>query len=163
MLKKCSCCLEHKELEDFYIHKKDSTTGRQSMCKSCSYVRRKEYHALNKEKYNKKSKEWTENNRGKIREYQLSKYGITQEQYFLMREQQNCRCAICLKHETEVARLNTKTGTEYALHVDHCHTTNIVRGLLCFKCNSMLGNIDDNVEALSRAMDYLNKERKMCS
>ncbi|MEV7073553.1 endonuclease VII domain-containing protein [Streptomyces sp. NPDC093990] len=50
-------------------------------------------------------------------------------------------CAIC--------------STVPAVHVDHCHKTGRVRGVLCFNCNSGLGLLGDDPEALNRAADYL--------
>ena len=40
--------------------------------------------------------------------------------------------------------------------VDHCHSTNKVRGLLCLKCNTALGLMGDNVHNLQNAITYLN-------
>ena len=40
-------------------------------------------------------------------------------------------------------------------HVDHCHTSGKVRGLLCGPCNRALGLIRDEVSTLSRMIDYL--------
>ncbi|MFF7186811.1 endonuclease VII domain-containing protein [Streptomyces sp. NPDC008222] len=42
-----------------------------------------------------------------------------------------------------------------ATQVDHCHQTGRVRGVLCFNCNSGLGLLGDNPEAMYRAADYL--------
>ncbi|MCX5338149.1 endonuclease VII domain-containing protein [Streptomyces sp. NBC_00124] len=42
-----------------------------------------------------------------------------------------------------------------AVHVDHCHKTGRVRGVLCFNCNSGLGLLRDDPEAMNRAADYL--------
>jgi hypothetical protein len=42
-----------------------------------------------------------------------------------------------------------------ATHVDHCHKTGRVRGVLCFNCNSGLGLLRDNPDAMNRAADYL--------
>lgn len=41
------------------------------------------------------------------------------------------------------------------LHVDHDHDTGKVRGLLCSDCNLGLGKLGDNVEGLTRALNYL--------
>lgn len=43
------------------------------------------------------------------------------------------------------------------LHVDHCHATGKVRGMLCFNCNATLGHVNDSVERLKMLIDYLNK------
>jgi hypothetical protein len=45
------------------------------------------------------------------------------------------------------------------LAVDHCHSTGNVRGLLCSKCNTALGQLDDSLERIAELYSYL-KERK---
>ncbi len=61
------------------------------------------------------------------------------EEYDRILKQQQYRCAICKVHESEYK--------EY-FHVDHCHTTNIVRGLLCVVCNRyIVGGIDTRAKA----------------
>lgn len=46
---------------------------------------------------------------------------------------------------------------KYKLHVDHCHQTGKIRGLLCQKCNMALGLLNDSVEILETAIRYLKK------
>ncbi|WP_371612134.1 endonuclease VII domain-containing protein [Streptomyces clavifer] len=42
-----------------------------------------------------------------------------------------------------------------AVHVDHCHETGRVRGVLCFNCNSAIGKLGDDPDSLRRAIAYL--------
>lgn len=42
-------------------------------------------------------------------------------------------------------------------HVDHCHVTGLVRGVLCFNCNCALGHVGDSVERLKLLMRYLSR------
>jgi hypothetical protein len=42
-----------------------------------------------------------------------------------------------------------------ALEIDHDHQTGRVRGLLCHKCNTMLGMAADNPRWLQKAIEYL--------
>jgi len=65
-----------------------------------------------------------------------------------MLEAQNGRCKIC---GTDAPN---GMGT---FHVDHCHITSKVRGLLCHKCNVGLGHFNDNISILSAAILYLNE------
>ncbi len=76
-------------------------------------------------------------------------YGITAEDYDRMYNEQQGRCAICGKHQSELKR---------KLHVDHNHITGKVRGLLCMPCNSLLGYSYDNAEILKNAIAYLGEE-----
>lgn len=46
------------------------------------------------------------------------------------------------------------------LAVDHCHTTGLIRGLLCFNCNAALGLLKDNTDTIGKLLFYLQKERK---
>ena len=41
------------------------------------------------------------------------------------------------------------------LHIDHDHTTNTVRGLLCGRCNTAIGSFNDSPSLLRRAARYL--------
>jgi hypothetical protein len=87
-----------------------------------------------------------------FRNHRIKKtYGITQEQYEQMLKDQGGVCAIC-------GRLpNGSNHVEQSLVIDHCHTTNKVRGLLCNNCNSGMGMIGDTVEHLEAAIEYLKK------
>lgn len=70
------------------------------------------------------------------------RYGITVEQYREMHDKQAGACAIC--------------GTAAkVLHIDHCHSTGQVRGLLCQMCNTGLGQFQDNVQRMLAAVAYL--------
>ncbi len=90
---------------------------------------------------------WQRANPDKLRASRLKrKYGITQADYDQMLERQNFRCAICSKEAP---------GGSGGWHVDHCHTTDVVRGLLCWLCNSGLGKFKDNPAALRQAAAYL--------
>ncbi len=44
-----------------------------------------------------------------------------------------------------------------ALHVDHCHDTGLVRGLLCFRCNSAIGNLRDDPDIIAAALAYVTR------
>ena len=78
------------------------------------------------------------------------KFGITLEHKTQMLVSQDNRCVICknmFKDSNDVC-------------VDHDHTSNKIRQLLCRKCNVMLGYANDNVFILSEAINYLNKWRE---
>lgn len=74
-----------------------------------------------------------------------SKFGAAA--FLEMLEAQNGCCALC-----EVS-LEGRPTTR--IHVDHCHDTGVVRGILCPNCNSALGKFGDSVERLRRAIRYL--------
>lgn len=65
----------------------------------------------------------------------------------MMRLAQNFKCPICERHETEVGRI---------MVVDHCHKTGKVRGLLCHLCNVGIGNLQENIDTLQKAINYLS-------
>lgn len=95
------------------------------------------------------SKKRYHNNKESARNYSLKKrYGIDLEQYNVLLEQQNFSCAICGAHQDQCAR---------RLAVDHCHTTNQIRGLLCKACNTGLGSFQDSPEILEKAIRYILK------
>ena len=75
-------------------------------------------------------------------------YGITLDDYERMLDEQGGGCAICGRTEKEEGR---------RLAIDHCHTTNEVRGVLCGKCNQAIGMMDDDINRLKKAAKYLEK------
>jgi hypothetical protein len=48
-------------------------------------------------------------------------------------------------------------GSSENLVVDHCHSSGVVRGMLCNHCNRGLGHFRDNTEVMLKAIAYLNK------
>lgn len=80
-------------------------------------------------------------------------YGITLQDYQLMAEAQNHRCAICGELETGV----DKHGVPRRMPVDHCHATGKIRELLCSACNKALGGFRDRPDLLRKAAEYIEK------
>lgn len=74
------------------------------------------------------------------------RYGIEKETYLEMIEEQNNICPIC----EEILPSDTKH-----VHVDHCHATEKIRGILCSKCNTTLGRFNDSIRVLENAIAYL--------
>jgi hypothetical protein len=70
-------------------------------------------------------------------------------EYQLMLEEQNFKCRLC-------DNLHHEYSGKSSLHVDHCHTTGKVRGLLCTNCNTTLGLVGENIETLTNMIEYLN-------
>ena len=84
---------------------------------------------------------------GVLQEAQLRcVYNMTLLDYAKMYKEQGGCCAICGTPQRKLKK---------RLSVDHDHATDMVRGLLCLRCNVGLGCFEDNVEILSRAMSYL--------
>ena len=109
-------------------------------CKSCHKETVRSYQDKNKEKVL---------SNGRI--YNIKKrYGITQSDYDKMFVEQNGKCAIC--GSSEIKRTNSKHFC-----IDHCNTTNKVRGLLCRDCNFAIGLFKDNIKTLENAIQYLSK------
>lgn len=132
-MKTCTKCNIEKELTCFY-KRNNRLAGFTSRCKDC-------INSLNK----------TIRNPLKIKEYDLNKsYGIGLKEYEFLLKSQNFVCAIC---KLPVSKDKKK---KY-LCVDHCHKTNVIRGLLCDSCNRGLGLLKDNKEILQNAIHYINK------
>jgi hypothetical protein len=99
-------------------------------------------------------REWRKRNVVKVKGYDLKRgFGLSLEQYHAMVESQKGCCAICNKQEL----ILSVHGKMRSLAVDHCHATGKVRGLLCTNCNKALGHFKDDVELMSKAIQYLSK------
>lgn len=111
----------------------------------------KEREARNKW-YNERYRNDPEFRAQKNRKRVTMRYGITVEDYDRMLVVQGGKCALCFAEPVD------EPGKR--LHVDHCHDTGKVRGLLCVACNTGMGKLRDNVEVLKRAIEYLEKNRE---
>lgn len=141
--KKCRLCMENpirtcikckieKPKENF--RKKQN----QDICKEC----------INEEEKQRRFND-VDNEKKRLNDHIKREYGITLEEYNIMLVKQNGVCAICFKPE------NPKVCKR--LSIDHDHETGKVRGLLCRKCNSLLGFVNDSVLHLRSAINYLEK------
>lgn len=72
-------------------------------------------------------------------------YGLEVKDYDVLYQSQNGKCAICQEPFTKRP------------HIDHDHVSSRVRGLLCFKCNALLGNAGDRIAVLENAIQYLQR------
>jgi hypothetical protein len=130
----------------------------------------KEWRRQNSAALNEKIREDRKNNPEKYREWErnkrykdveksryldvLKKHKITSSDYENMFNSQDGVCAICNKEEVRLSR-NGVTITR--LVIDHCHSTNKIRGLLCHLCNTAIGKFKDNIELLQAAIRYLKE------
>lgn len=108
-------------------------------CKDCHYLLTKSWKARNKER----------EKQNRRRSALKQAYGISLEQYDEMLKNQDNGCAIC-------KRLDTGSTRASYFHVDHCHKTGKIRGLLCNNCNRGIGYLGDDSQRLLKAVEYLN-------
>jgi hypothetical protein len=71
-----------------------------------------------------------------------ARYGLSLAEFETIKDKQRGVCAVC--------------GCTRKLLVDHCHTTGRVRGLLCQKCNTGIGFLGDDLNGLTKAVQYLS-------
>jgi hypothetical protein len=137
--------------------------GYRTQCKMCEAERNREWYQRNKAKTVARVQEWRECNRERYLEYQREynsaearkrrdreghlkrKHGITIADYDAMLAAQDDGCAIC----------HRAPRPDISLHVDHDHETGAIRGLLCFSCNNLLGDVHDDVSLLLAAAEYV--------
>jgi hypothetical protein len=96
---------------------------------------------------NGQRKRYREKTMEERRELMLRRYGLTGESYDRLLAEQDGKCASCFRPSAK------------RLHVDHCHETGKVRGLLCGNCNSALGHAKDDIDRLRLLIDYLLKSQ----
>ena len=147
--------LTTKYMQKYYSENKSKWVERQAdteVKKRKNDSRREKYK--NDPEYRERAKQQArESNRRnpatKIAQH-LAEFGITIDEYDRMLEKQEYKCAIC-------GGIGDVRNRYRMLSVDHDHKTGKVRGLLCFKCNFLLGNARDDVSILQKAIDYLEE------
>lgn len=137
--KVCPQCKQFKAEEEYGVRSVKNSLGvphLKSWCRQCERTAPKP----------KQSKEYRRKHHLKWR------YGISHEDYVQMLSDQGGGCAVCG---------TTEIGDQRAshFHVDHCHTSGKVRGLLCMGCNAAIGSAGDDPSRLRALADYLERPR----
>ena len=153
-IKKCWSCGIEKPLVEFNKETQQKD-GHARTCKVCRSENRKKLRELNPERFNAYSKKYRKANPEKYAEWRFkSRHGITRAEALVELEvEKGCRiCGV------------TDFGNEgWVIDHDHscCGKLNTCnkcrRGILCEPCNKMLGFAKDNIEVLTKAVEYLEE------
>lgn len=121
----CKKCAISKPISAF--HKKGD--GYQAWCKDCHNA------------YQRLTRKRRDNPESKANQNYKLRYGMTTKQVKELAESQQGCCKLCEKVLTKFV-------------VDHCHITKKVRGILCHRCNVIIGGMDCEVFR-EKALNYL--------
>jgi hypothetical protein len=128
---------------------------------------------------------WNENNkeliaeRSRARHYKddygemmMEQYGVDgQEGYDFLLKEQDYRCKWCGMHNDDIEKQKkenrkkkglpeSKRSMPNFLH-DHCHKTDVIRGLLCSRCNTAIGGYEFVIDTgEEKIQNYLMTEKK---
>lgn len=160
-MKRCVKCRDIKPI-DAFPHDRRRRDGRFPYCKECHCENQARFRAKPgraeaiRQYQGNRYRAWRqadpEGTAALIRaRAQLRRYGLLPEDYLVMLNAQGGECALAHCHRKPEDELHGR------LHVDHCHATGEIRGLLCFSHNAMLGQAQDRAELLRDAVEYLAK------
>jgi Recombination endonuclease VII len=158
-MKRCSKCGEIKPRSEFYAAP-GCIDGLRGDCKACHAARARDWYAKNRTTAIANVRRWQQENAEHVRQYRRRHnatrkreiraghlrrtFGMTLEDYDEMLLAQGGGCAIC--------GLEPAEGVSF--HVDHLE--DLVRGVLCVRCNNALGQLQESAELAARALDYLD-------
>lgn len=137
-LRQCVECAQHL-LPDMYYE------GRVA-CKKCVIAKANAWRRAHPERTKETAKRWRDAPENKKRSENARlkyRYGVTLEEKLRLMEAQEDRCAIC------------RLEFESKPHLDHCHRSGAIRGVLCDTCNRGIGYFKDQPEMLESAANYL--------
>lgn len=129
--KRCNSCGEFKNVGTDYSYHKLGFLSTQGFCKECRRIRGRQYYANNWEQDNRRKRDWVLKNQ----------YQLTREEYDEMSKN---GCQSC----------GFKDGR---LCVDHDHKTGKVRGVLCTRCNTALGSLQDSEDLILKLAAYIRE------
>ncbi len=166
--KRCSRCAQIHPAE-FFCKDKNRRDGRHPWCRSCAKEgqrrslakpavreRQREYQRLWAQRPDNRTRrlahQKTDAGKAAKRRAKLkAKYGLTETKYNKIFTDQSGICAVCK---------STFKSSKHT-HIDHCHKTGKVRGILCHNCNRALGAVGDSSDILLALISYLG--RAQCS
>lgn len=99
---------------------------------------------------------WLEENWDKMLETRR-RYRANNPEQFRKRKQRGRGCFGATRPRPDLCECcgGPPVGNKKVLSLDHCHATGKFRGWLCDKCNLGMGTLGDTLEALSKAVTYL--------
>lgn len=139
-MKWCGTCQTIKSKGEFFKATREAD-GLQGFCKACSRDKQAIWRANNREKHNRLCADARRKKR----------LGIEPHEYDALIDAQDGCCAIC----KGLCITKTDTGIQKSLAVDHDHETGAVRGLLCARCNTAIGLLEDDPARIAAALAYL--------
>lgn len=174
-MKRCVQCGKDKQQDEFYRHPR-SRHGRQGTCIECRYLReraryqdasvraRRRAYQLAYSRERRQDPAFRQKERDRERAENLSPeqrdrrsaqrsaraYGIPVSEVSRLRSLAKCECCGC----------DTPSDSRDR-HIDHCHETGKVRGMVCRDCNhTMRGRWRECVDRMRKCIDYLTRHHK---
>lgn len=162
--KTCCVCGETKPLDDFY-KMKGMRDGHRNECKHCNLAAKRGRYASDPAKYKAMVKRWQQANPERVNEnhrvnnarperkralrdqYYRRTFGISADDFDALLDGQGGGCAVCGSVPERAA----------SLHLDHCHDSGAIRGILCLSCNQGLGKFRERADLLDAAARYLRE------
>lgn len=146
-MKRCSMCKQDHPIADFHRNK-NFHDGLDRTCKRCAYARFKGWSAKNREQLAAGQRARYAKDPSRYADYELtSRLGLPRGTYDKMLAAQGGKCAIC--------KTDTPGERTRRFAVDHCHDTDVIRGLLCGNCNRGIGYLQHSEDILLAAAVYL--------
>ncbi len=159
----CYYCKKSKEDTEF-TKSRIYTNTMKGKCKECQRDSNKSYRDRNPEKL-KVYEQRRLRDPEVVYRYKLTtrlrRYNLSREDYEKAVQDQKGCCKICMKFVPENKGILGKGHVRGSLHIDHCHESGEVRGLLCRDCNIGLGCFGDSMESLYSAIRYLRAYDKL--
>ena len=145
--KPCSRCNQPTPLENFYpVKRKSGKLSLSSDCKECQKKRTQAWRKRRPDLVLKQHQEYYRKNPQVQRAIQIRlKYGLTPEDVERITQSQSNKCLGCGVDLSTIVK-----------HIDHCHKTKVVRGILCGPCNHTIGHAKDKPAVLRKLADYLD-------
>jgi hypothetical protein len=176
----CNQCKQELPLSSFGKNGRYRGAKINSECRACNARRSREYQRTHKEQCAATNRLYLAKNKEVLKKQRQEKlaadpglakrnklkyvYRISEHRYQELLDSQNGVCAICKKPETRIAK-----GSLCQLSVDHdhsccpgkksCGSDTCIRGLLCTKCNTALGLLDESIENIDSLRAYLCSKR----
>ena len=143
--KHCPSCDAWQDIGAFHFSAR-TWDGLNGWCRQCVATSNRRRYDREKGRILTAASAWRKANPERRKAIALrAKFGLEIEDYRRIEAEQDGRCAICRR--------------DTVLHVDHCHTTKRVRGLLCMPCNTAIGHLGDSPDRLRVAANYIEKAR----